>query len=89
MHSRTALQELEAGQTETRVYMKLVREDIAEIKAQIKDWSKNFNTFPVDKDGSQTKSADWQPVMIELIKLIGLAITIIGIEYGALRWFGK
>lgn len=83
------LRELENGQTETRVYMKLVREDMAEIKAQIKDWTKNFNAFPADKEGSQTKTADWQPVMIELIKLTGLAITIAGIVYGALKWIGK
>lgn len=83
------LRELETGQTETRVYMKLVREDMAEIKAQIKDWSRNFNPITMEKAGLQTKSNEWQPVMMELIKLAGLAITIAGIVYGALKWIGK
>jgi hypothetical protein len=83
------LRELETGQTETRVYMKLVREDMAEIKAQIKDWSRNLNTIPAEKDSSPVKSSEWQPVMIELIKLTGLAITVAGVVYGALKWMGK
>jgi hypothetical protein len=69
------IRNLELGQAETRIYVKEIRENIYDIKQKL--------------DTSQTPSKTWQPIMLELIKLIGLAIVILGAAAGVTKILGK
>lgn len=77
------IRELETGQVETRVYVKQIREDVQEIKSSIKE----ISTVPDKQNDTGAKA--WQPVVIELIKLAGLCITILGAIAGAVKILGK
>ena len=58
---------LENAQTENGVYLKVIREDVAEIKQTLKN-------YPLPEDKKQS----WQPIVLELIKLITVALLILG-----------
>lgn len=77
------IRNLETGMAETRVYVKMIKEDITEIKDNIKE----INTSPQKQNESNMKV--WQSVMIELIKLAGLCIMILGAIVGAVKLLGK
>ena len=77
------LRELETGQTETRVYVKMIKEDIHEIKTSIKE----LRAPPKQEDTGDTIKV-WQPIVIELIKLLGLCIAILGAIVGAIKIMG-
>lgn len=77
------IRDLETGMAETRVYVKMIKEDITEIKDSIKE----IRGSP-EKQNETTMKA-WQTVMIELIKLAGLCITILGAIVGAIKLMGK
>ena len=79
------IRNLETGQAEMRVYVRDIREDIQEIKTSLKE-----NRPPPPNNGNGSESSKvWQPIMIELIKLIGLCITILGAIVGAIKILGK
>jgi hypothetical protein len=71
---------LEEDKAETKVYVKLIREDIQEMKNDLKK-------LPIQGDSSAAKA--WSPIVTELIKLVGLAITILGVIVGAVKILGK
>lgn len=77
------IRDLETGMAETRVYVKMIREDVHEIKETIKD----IRGSPEEVTTDNPKA--WQPVVIELIKLIGLCITILGAIVGAIKILNK
>lgn len=77
------IRNLETGQAEMRVYVRDIREDIQEIKTSLKE-----NRLPPSNGGSESSKV-WQPIMIELIKLLGLCITILGAIVGAIKILGK
>lgn len=77
------IRDLETGMAETRVYVKMIREDVHEIKETIKD----IRGSPEETRTDNPKA--WQPVVIELIKLIGLCITILGAIVGAIKILNK
>jgi DNA repair protein RadC len=74
---------LETGQAETRVYVKEIREDIVEIKATLAKLIDN----PPRADPKPEPS--WQPVMTELIKLVGQVVVILGAIAGATKLMGR
>lgn len=65
---------LEQNHSETKVYVKEIKEDLTEIKADL-------------KRGSNDRT--WSPIMLELIKALTTAITVIGAIVGALKFTGK
>lgn len=77
------IRELETGQTETRIYVKQIKEDIHEIKSSIKE----IRGSPEKQN--ETNIRAWQPIVIELIKLAGLCVTILGAIVGAIKILGK
>lgn len=77
------LRDLETGMAETRVYVKMIKEDLGEIKNSIKE----IRGSPEKQNETTVKA--WQTVMIELIKLAGLCMAILGAIAGALKLMGK
>lgn len=67
---------MEQSQAETRIYVKEIKEDLTEIKSDI-------------KKGSQGDNKTWSPIVLELIKALTTAITVIGAIVGALKFAGK
>ena len=67
---------LEQNHSETKVYVKEIKEDLTEIKADIKKRNESDNKA-------------WSPIMLELIKALTTAITVIGAIVGALKFTGK
>ena len=79
------IRNLETGQAEMRVYVRDIREDIQEIKSSLKEYRP-----PPSNEGNSSDSVKlWQPIVIELIKLLGLSITILGAIVGAVKILGK
>lgn len=74
---------LETGMAETRVYVKMIKEDITEIKETMKQ----IGNSPQERNDTNAKT--WQTIMIELIKLAGLCIMILGSIVGAVKIMGK
>ena len=74
---------LETGMAETRVYVKMIKEDITEIKQAVKE----IKDSPEQRNDTNTKA--WQSIMIELIKLAGLCVVILGAIVGAVKLLGK
>lgn len=72
---------LEQGQTETKVYVKDIKEDLQEIKSELK----KGGTPPKEESAAKT----WQPIILELIKTLSTAITILGTIVGAAKLLGK
>jgi len=70
---------LETGQAETRIYVKEIREDIQEIKADIKKAAQQ------PRDEGKT----WSPIVTELIKLVTYCVTVLGGIIGAAKVLGK
>lgn len=77
------IRDLETGMTETRVYVKMIREDVQEIKVSVKD----ILGSPERQKESDTKA--WQTAVRELIKLAGLCVVILGAIVGAIKLIGK
>lgn len=77
------LRDLETGMAETRVYVRMIKEGITEIKESVKE----IRDSPEKENISNTKV--WQSIMIELIKLAGLCILILGVIVGAVKIIGK
>ncbi len=77
------IRQLETAQAETGVYVKQIREDIYEIKSSLKELRVPVCAKPVEE------SKVWQPVILELIKLAGTCITILGAIVGAVKILGK
>lgn len=67
---------LETGQAETRIYVKEIREDIQEIKADI-------------KKAAQQDGKSWSSIITELIKLVTYCVTVIGGIIGAVKILEK
>ncbi len=67
---------LEQNHTETKVYVKEIKEDLTEIKTDIKK-----------RNDAETKT--WSPIVLELVKALTTAITVIGAIVGALKFSGK
>ena len=77
------IRDLETGMAETRVYIKMIKEDVTDIKQSIND----IRASPEKQ--IEKNSAVWQNIIIELIKLAGLCITIIGAMVGVIKIIGK
>lgn len=77
------IRNLETGMAETRVYVKMIKEDITDIKQSVKE----INVLPEPQNDTNIKA--WQSIMIELIKLSGLSIIILGAIVGAVKLLGK
>ncbi len=58
---------LEGDNRETKIYFKFITEQLAEIKQKL-------SALPPLEEKKQT----WQPIVLELIKIIGTAILILG-----------
>jgi hypothetical protein len=58
---------LEGDNRETKIYFKFITEQLAEIKQKL-------SALPSPEEKKQT----WQPIVAELIKIIGTAILILG-----------
>lgn len=67
---------LEQNHTETKVYVKEIKEDLTEIKTDI-------------KKRNEAEIKTWSPIVLELIKALTTAITVIGAIVGALKFAGK
>ncbi len=67
---------LEQNHTETKVYVKEIKEDLTEIKTDI-------------KKRNEAEIKTWSPIVLELIKALTTAITVIGAIVGALKFSGK
>lgn len=67
---------LEQNHTETKVYIKEIKEDLTEIKSDI-------------KKRTEADNRSWSPIVLELIKAITMAITVIGAIAGVLKFSGK
>ena len=72
---------LETGTAETRVYVKLIREDLAEIKESLKE----IRGSPAAEQQAQK---GWQAVVLELLKLLGICLAIFASLFGAIKLFG-
>jgi len=74
---------LEEDKVETKVYVKLIREDIQDMKADLKEFSKSPE--------NQTEKANklWASVANKLIEVLGNAIVILGAIVGAAKILGK
>lgn len=77
------IRDLETGMAETRVYIKMIKEDVTDIKQSIND----IRASPEKQ--IEKNSVVWQNIIIELIKLAGLCITIIGAMVGVIKIIGK
>lgn len=77
------IRDLETGMAETRVYVKMIKEDITEIKQSVKEIKES------PEQQNDTNSKAWQSIMIELIKLAGLCIMILGAVVGAVKLIVK
>lgn len=77
------IRDLETGMAETRVYVKMIKEDITDIKQSVKE----IKVLPEQQNDRNIKA--WQSIMIELIKLAGLSIIILGAIVGAVKLLGK
>jgi uncharacterized coiled-coil protein SlyX len=77
------IRDLETGMAETRVYIKMIKEDVTDIKQSIND----IRASPEKQEAKN--SIVWQNIIIELIKLAGLCITIIGAMVGVIKIIGK
>lgn len=75
---------LETGQAETRVYVKQIKEDIQEIKDDLKKIPHQQFQQP-----KETHGKEWVPVVLELIKLITICVTILGAIVGAAKILEK
>jgi adenylate cyclase class IV len=64
-----------AGQTEAKVYFEFISRDIAEIKEQLKSRKPEDNRL-------------WSKVVIETLKLLGQALTIIAAIFAAMKLAG-
>lgn len=73
---------LETGQAETRVYIREIREDLMEIKADVK---KSVHMQPPKEDTSK----NWQPVVLKLIEVLLQAFFILAAVFGATKVIGK
>jgi hypothetical protein len=77
------IRDLEMGMAETRVYVKMIKEDITDIKQSVKE----IKSLPEPQNDTNRKA--WQSIMIELIKLAGLSIIILVAIVGAVKLLGK
>lgn len=68
---------LEQSHTETKIYVKEIREDVQEIKADIK------------KSVGPENISVWQPIVVKLIEVLGTSIAVIGAIVGTLKVIGK
>lgn len=73
------IRSLENDRSETRVYVKEIRENLTEIKNELKS----------RPDRQPVESNIWQPIILELIKLAGLALMILGAIVGAAKILEK
>ncbi len=72
------IRDLETGQAETKIYVKEIRDDIAEVKETL------------NKLGEKQKSKEdaWSPIVIELIKLVSQTVLVLGAIAGATKIMG-
>jgi len=72
------IRNLEQDRAETKVYMKMALEKIDKMDAKLS------NIHPPPEE-----SKTWSPIVIELIKALTTAITVIGTVVGVLKFAGK
>ena len=77
------ISDLETGMEETRVYIKMIKEDITDIKQSVKE----IKALLEPQNDANIKA--WQPIMIEFIKLTDLSVKILGAIVGAVKLLGK
>lgn len=74
------IRQLETSQAESKVYVKQILENLGEVKADIKELKNQKGDVHIDDDNKQNI---WQPIVTELIRLLGTVITILGTLAGA------
>ncbi|AGK98336.1 hypothetical protein [Clostridium pasteurianum] len=77
------IRDLETGMAETRVYVKMIKEDITDIKQSVKE----IKALPELQNDANIEAC--QSIIIELIKLADLSIKILGAIVGAIKLLGK
>lgn len=77
------ISDLETGMEETRVYIKMIKEDITDIKQSVKE----IKALLEPQNDVNIKA--WQPIMIELIKLTDISVKILAAIVGAVKLLGK
>ena len=78
----TALEEvvanLKEGHTETKIYIKMVLDAMAELKQQMKGIMTDLQNRPIETAKAiETASKAWSPIVLELIKTIVLIAGIV------------
>jgi hypothetical protein len=70
------IRDLESGHAETRVYVKIIREDIAEIKNAI-------------VENPKKPKEEINPLTLKLLELLKIAFFILAGLFGVLKFMGK
>lgn len=78
---------LEKYEVETRTHIQSIQEDIREIKTAI--WELSDRLFQEKELAQSRNNMAWQGVVIELIKLTGWSVAILGSIVGAVKWMGE
>ncbi|MBP2027518.1 chromosome segregation ATPase [Acetoanaerobium pronyense] len=78
------LRELEKEQAETKAYVKMIQEDIRDIRQNIREIKTRG-----EASGRSQAVDSWQQVVIELIKLASLSMVILGAIVGAVKIIGN
>lgn len=78
----TALEEVVAtlkdGHTETKIYIKMVLDAMADIKQQMKGIMQDLQNRPIETQKIfETANKAWLPVVLELIKMVALIAGIV------------
>lgn len=78
---------LEKCEVETRTHIKSIQEDIHDIKISIRELGERLFQ---EKNLAQSQSdLAWQGIVVELIKLAGMSIVILGSMVGVVKWMGE
>jgi len=78
------IRELEKEHAETKAYVKMIQEDIRDIRQNIREIKARGEA------GGRSQAIDsWQQVVIELIKLASLSMVILGAIVGAVKIIGN
>jgi uncharacterized coiled-coil protein SlyX len=75
------LRTVEIAQATSNATLENMSKDISEIKECIRDWQKR----EMEKTNNPQKDKLWASIVVECLKLLGLAITIIGGMVAALK----
>jgi hypothetical protein len=84
------LREVEKTQEGTIIYVKEIKDDIRDMKEDFKEFKEDLKKISQD-DITQSKSNEaktWQPIVLELIKIIGQVVLILAAVFGITKLGG-